>query len=408
MSDSIEHRDLRSAIEFAVLVAEEANKGKRSLPFPKELRAHFGDARIPTGSLGRLRRVIEADDTFRRRIAVGAVPELVDPIGILWLQSPTGWEDEARLLTAARAADEADADLRTALKRAEKRRAGAEQVAIRSRATVVEQSAAIESLRAELDVVRADLVKADDAVAEMRSEVVDVRNEARHARDREAALRARLEAVRSDNVAVEDAAEPSAPRAGPVVDVAELGDIAQAARAIGDRVDELVASLTPVGDVTTRGEAPAARRPEQRRPLRLPGGVIASSRAAAEFLLRSDAAVLVDGYNVAMLGWPADRIDVQRGRLLDGLENVARRHGTDVTVVFDGAAVVGAHADRRRMARVVYSPDGVTADDVIRDEVRRLPSTRTVVVVTNDGEIVRDVRALGANVVPSNALLAAL
>ena len=75
----IEHRDLRSAIEFAVLVAEEANKGKRSLPFPKELRAQFGVARIPTGALGRLRRVIEADDTFRRRIAVGAVPELVDP-----------------------------------------------------------------------------------------------------------------------------------------------------------------------------------------------------------------------------------------------------------------------------------------------------------------------------------------
>jgi len=50
----------------------------------------------------------------------------------------------------------------------------------------------------------------------------------------------------------------------------------------------------------------------------------------------------------------------------------------------------------------------VIADDVIRDEVRRLPAGRAVVVVTNDAEIIADVRALGANTLPSNALLAAL
>ncbi len=72
--------------------------------------------------LGRLRRVIEADDTFRARIAVGAVPELVDPIGILWLQRPAGLGGSGPRLLAVRAAEERDADLRTALKRAEKRR----------------------------------------------------------------------------------------------------------------------------------------------------------------------------------------------------------------------------------------------------------------------------------------------
>ena len=397
----IEHRDLRSAIEFAVLVAEEANKGKRSLPFPKELRAQFGVARIPTGALGRLRRVIEADDTFRERIAVGAVPELVDPIGILWLQRPTGWEDKVRELLATCAAEERDADLRSALKRAEKRRAAAEQVAIRSQATIVEQQATLDSLREELDLALADLAKAHDAVGEMSSELVDVRNEARHARDREAALRAKLEAAQRGG----DAApvEP-APVASPV-DVAELDEIAQAARAIGDRVDALAASFGPAA---TPSDVQAQPVTERRRPLRLPGGVIASSRSAAEFLLRTDAAVVIDGYNVAKLGWPAERLEEQRRRLLDGLENVARRYGTDVTVIFDGSTVVGAHADRRRMVRVAYSPEGVSADDVIRDEVRRLPARRAVVVVTNDAEIVRDVRALGANVVPSNALLAAL
>ena len=110
----------------------------------------------------------------------------------------------------------------------------------------------------------------------------------------------------------------------------------------------------------------------------------------------------------AKLAWPNRSLESQRNRLLDAVENLARRFGSDLTVVFDGAAVVGSHAGRRRLVRVVWSPEGVIADDVIRDEVRRLPTARAVVVVTNDAEIVADVKALGANVVPSNALLAVL
>ena len=56
----------------------------------------------------------------------------------------------------------------------------------------------------------------------------------------------------------------------------------------------------------------------------------------------------------------------------------------------------------------MYSPAGVIADDVIRDEVQRLPATRAVVVVTNDREIVRDVRAMGANTMTSDQLGALL
>jgi predicted RNA-binding protein with PIN domain len=165
---------------------------------------------------------------------------------------------------------------------------------------------------------------------------------------------------------------------------------------------ELVRTLRAQAGIRTR-------QPLARLWIALPGGVYGSSTEAAQFLIRHPGVVvLVDGYNVAKLGWPADRLDEQRRRLLDGLENLARRHGTDVTVIFDGSTVVGAHADRRRMVRVAYSPEGVSADDVIRDEVSRLPAARAIVVVTNDAEIVRDVRALGANVLPSNALLAAL
>ena len=118
--------------------------------------------------------------------------------------------------------------------------------------------------------------------------------------------------------------------------------------------------------------------------------------------------MLIDGYNVSMLGWPNLSIDEQRSALVNAVENMTLRFGTDATVVFDGADVVGAHSLRRRSTRVLFSPSGVIADDVIRAEVERTPADRHVVVVTNDAEIARDVRAAGANVLPSNALLAVL
>jgi predicted RNA-binding protein with PIN domain len=413
MSDpaSIEHRHLRSAIEYAVLMGDEITKRRTSISVPRELRSVAGKARIPTGSLGRLRRAIDSDDAFRTAIAAGALPELVDPIGILWLQRPEGWESQVEQLVAELADAAADADLRTSLRREEKRRRAAEQVAVRLRADIAGRDASIETLRAELDGLRADVVKAEDEVAELRAEVVDLRIEARHARDREAAATARLDAALgtpsmqnddADQRVEEIGVEANAVEANGVeangVDPGAVAELARATRELAGRLEALLPSEAP----------PPGPRAEARRPLRLPGGVIATSAEAAEFLMRSDAVVLVDGYNVAKLAWPSRTLEAQRTQLLDALENLARRFGSDLTVVFDGASVVGAHASRRRLVRVVWSPEGVIADDVIRDEVRRLPSARAVVVVTNDAEIATDVKALGANVVPSNALLAVL
>jgi predicted RNA-binding protein with PIN domain len=397
---SIEHRHLRSAIEYAVVMAGELQKRKKAVPVPSALRSASPRGRIPTGALGGLRRAIEADDRFRTAIAAGALPELVDPVGILWLQRPDGWENEASALVQEAEAEAADASLRSSLRREEKRRLAAEQTAARLRADLAERDVTIEALRKDVEVLRSDLVKADDEAASMRAEMIDARNEARHARDREAAATAKLDRAgsapeRSVELPTGIPVEPPA-AASSGIDPDEVADVARAVRELGARLDALLPSAEP---------APP-ERPELRRPLRLPGGVIASSALAAEFLLRSDAVVLVDGYNVAKLAWPSRSLEAQRTQLLDAMENVARRFQADITVVFDGASVVGAHTARRRLIRTVYSPEGVIADDVIRDEVRRLPATRAVVVVTNDAEIVADVKALGANVLPSNALIA--
>ena len=115
----IEHRHLRSALEFAILMAAEGQKRKPALPFPKDLKPLFNKARLPNSALGRLRRCIEGDPVFRTRLSAGALPELVDEIGQLWLAGDEGWELQASVLASVADAAVEDVGLKTQLKRAE-------------------------------------------------------------------------------------------------------------------------------------------------------------------------------------------------------------------------------------------------------------------------------------------------
>ena len=117
--------------------------------------------------------------------------------------------------------------------------------------------------------------------------------------------------------------------------------------------------------------------------------------------------LVVDGYNVTRAEWDETPLEAQRSRLLRGLGPLVARSGAEVTVVFDGT-----NAESRplvqppRGVRVLFSPQGVLADDVIRDLVAAEPAGRPVVVVTSDREIVRDVvRKPGVRVVGSRALV---
>lgn len=423
----IEHKHLRSALEFAVLMASEGQKRKPALPYPKELKPFFNKARLPSAALGRLRRVVDNDPLFRTRLAAGALPELVDDIGLLWLEHRDGWEQQAGELARRSDAAAESGDHKAQLRRAEKRRDAAEQAAARTRVELLHRDEVVGMQATEIDDLRADVAKATEVLAEMRSELTDVRMEIRHARDREAAATARAETAAAQLKDLRRREQPATSAPGPETaaatdilpdNTAAIAAASAAARQLAEQLEALLPisdqsnSAPPSSAEPTSAEptsAERAGRPHIRRtPLALPGGVIGSSGAAAEHLARTAAAFVIDGYNVAKLGWPNRPLELQRDVFLDAVENLVRRFGTDVTVVFDGASIVGAHASRRREVRVVYSPEGTIADDVIRDEVKRLPADRPVVVVTNDAEIVRDVRADGANVVPSNALLAVL
>ena len=398
---AIDVRHLRSALEFAVAMAREGQKIKPPIAYPPALRKYVKMTRLPASSLPTVHKIVEGDETFRRRLAAGALPELVDPIGRLWLERPAGWEDDVRRLIAEAESEEAAADAMRRLHRAEKRRDAAEQVATRARAEIVALTERVTERDQVVEGLRSDIVKLVEEAESLRAELIDTRTEARHARDRERAAAAKLaaaESARDDAVVARGTAEVVrdqvlADRTTLAAERSELARLAAAAQALAEQL-AVVASPPASGRV----------EPARRKALPLPGGVMGNSDAAGEYLLRSGASVLVDGYNVAKLAWPDLDLAGQRVVLLDAVENLAKRFGSDVTVVFDGADVTGATADGRRVVRVVFSPEGVLADDVIRSEVRRLPVSRQVVVVTNDRAIVHDVRALGANTMSSDQL----
>ena len=115
--------------------------------------------------------------------------------------------------------------------------------------------------------------------------------------------------------------------------------------------------------------------------------------------------LVVDGYNVTKTAWPELALEKQRDRLLAGLAPVAARSGAEMTVVFDAAdKKERPPVNRPRGVRVLFSPLGVIADDVIRELVDAEPQGRPVVVVTSDQEVVRDVARAGARPVAAPAL----
>ncbi len=407
---TIDTRQLRSALEYAVLMAQEGAKLRPPLDSPKDLRRFFDVRRVPNAGLKKIRRLVEGDEAFRSRIAAGAIPELVDEVGRLWLARPTGWEAQIEALLAEADEAEHEADLRRALRREEKRRQAAEQAAARVASEVAAARADAAALRDELQEARRRAEELERSLVEVRGELSTSRVDARHERDRlRAALeRAERSGAEADAVAPPPTAEPSPddPRDDEIARLAAEAHELRATLDAGRRAllalaDDLTPTVPPSPDAT---ETAVPRRV----PLDLPGGVLGRSAEAALHLVRSGAVVLVDGYNVTKTVWDDRSLAEQRAELIARVEDLALRHGAELTVVFDGAAIDGAHSDGRRHVRVVYSPPGESADDVIRAEVARLPASRPAVVVTSDAEIVRDVRRLGANTVPSTAFVALL
>ena len=396
---------LRSALEFAVGIAAAGVKLRPPLSFPVELRRFLRFHKLPPAALSQVRGAVESDDDFRLRLASVATADLVDPVGLLWLSRPDGWAE-----TIVDALPEKVDDDETVARRADRRRQAAEESATRARAELLNLGSELERERAAKVVMVADTDR-------LRAEVDDLRQRLREAQRSEHETTQALAKTEAELIEARRTAAVRSPPAPPIppspaVDSAAVRSLLDsAASATSEVVRLLNAALAEVGSVDARPAehvAPARHsRPVRRTPIRLPGGVLSGSVESAELLLRTAGALtLIDGYNVAKLGWPTLDLDQQREQCITAAENLAKRWKLTMSIVFDGATIEGAHASARRRVRILYSPEGVSADDVLRAELAGVSRDQPVIVVTNDRAIVTDVVAAGANTVASDAFLA--
>jgi predicted RNA-binding protein with PIN domain len=390
---------LRPALEWAIEFLRVARLRDPTLRYPSRLRQFLAQRHLSGAELKAVRRLIDRDTAFRDMLAE-SVPADADPVIHLWFARPDDWESTLADLEAAELQRRVETEQGSELAREVRRRQAAE-----ARADAAEQALSTVESRceeAEGDSRRA-ATQIEDLSAEierLRSELSAVKTELRHERDRHGATSARLEAAR----AAERQAAADAQHAAHITD-----------KVLQDR-SEVMSIGTDFADIVEQARRLAARiaevvpAPDQvmREPLAVPGRLSGDRVATAQHLVRSGATVIVDGYNVAKRWRPTEDLRTQRELLISGIEALVARLGADIAVVFDGDEVVGSHAPRRSPVRVLWSPRGTTADDVIRAEVQRLPLTRPVIVVTDDREIINDVRAAGANHVSSDAFIGLL
>ncbi|MFT4084572.1 MAG: NYN domain-containing protein, partial [Nocardioides sp.] len=134
-------------------------------------------------------------------------------------------------------------------------------------------------------------------------------------------------------------------------------------------------------------------------------GRVTSAAHLEQYLAMPRVRLIIDGYNVSKAWWASSPLEAQRIRLLQSIAPLVARTGAETTVVFDAAGTTTRPvAAAPRGVKVVFSPVGVIADDVIRDLVAAEPVGRVVLVVTDDQEIIGDVRRDGARAVPVAAL----
>ncbi len=330
---------------------------------------------------------------------------------------------------ARRLAERAADDLRAALDAA---KAAADEAAARAA-----QSAAGEAaLRRVNEDLAAALAERDTESEVLRDELTTLRGQRRAEDDPPPAeptsppvdLRAAVEGIEAAANAARRLADAlgdtarglggRGPGAGPADALGDtargLGDSGRLGAGSGGRDGGERTAGGPARRRSLRRTAIARRRAHGlgRRPVRLPVGVFDDSVEAAAHLVRVPRMLLVvDGYNITLSAWAEEGISDQRHRLVHALAELAMRTPVKVRVVFDGHSeddyppvpgrVLGA-------VRVVFSPTGVDADEVIIDTVASLPPAQPVTVATDDRRVQTEVGARGANVISARQLLGIL
>ncbi len=372
---------------------------------------------------------LESDDAFRGRVAdavreaepelaaalaAGAVPPAADPVNVAalaYLLRPPGWTEQVEaarhdLERSAIVAEEAEIARQVAELR--------QQIAA-AKATRAEE---IDKLRSELRGLRADN-------AELRKRLHEARGKAKREQARAEELDRLLAEERAASASAAAAADAELRRLRARLSQAEAAaENARRAAREGRSVDEarlrvLLDALTdatkglreeiglPPG-ITRPADSVGAVAPGPPGHRTLPGRALADSDPALldQLLALPQVHLIVDGYNVTKTGYGELPLADQRARLVSGLGVLYAQTKAEVTAVFDGAeldAPVAVQAPRG--VRVLFSPPGQTADELIGRLVRAEPSGRAVVVISSDQEVCDSARRAGARPAPASLLL---
>lgn len=422
---------LPDAVRARVIAVAAESLGRMpadQLPPALKRVASFAPARRARLAGSQIAGVLETDETFRERLAVqvraqlpelshaleeGVVPAAADPVelaALAYLLRPEGWAD-----TVARGAEVVHAERSSAQDRRsheqldrlrrhlEDAQAETREVRERYKQQVADLKTENSQLRHKLGDTRSRLKAAEDtaAAAESRAEeAVTAAEGAAGAADTEnKRLRARIEELEREISALRRA------------DRAERGEGTLRARLLLDTLLDTAQGLRrelalPAVEGAPADAVEADVAEHGARTSSSHGSLAADDPALLDQLLNLPRVhLIVDGYNVTKNAWPGASLEIQRDRLLGGIAPLAARTQAEVTVVFDAADTVERPLVKKpRGVRVLYSPFGVIADDLIRQLVAAEPQGRPVVVVTSDQAVVKDVRRAGARAVASTAL----
>ncbi|MEV7428763.1 NYN domain-containing protein [Nocardioides sp. NPDC092400] len=376
---------------------------RRVASFAPARRARLGTTAITTA----LR-----DEDLRGRVASHLVVQppsattAADRAAVAWLLRAGAWEEDlasalAEVAPAAPSREQTEVvRLRERLDAAD--RAAREQRAMH-RAQLDEVKAENTTLRRRLGEARAAERAARAAGEQAAAEVAALR---RDAGDLTAAQEKEVRRLRARVAELEagTSADRRAVRA-------ERDEATVRARVLLETVIDAAAGLRRELALPTVTGAPGDRVEAGLSPGVADGARVLTGASAGlleQYLAMPRARLIVDGYNVSKSVWPTSPLEAQRIRLVNGLAPLVARTGVDTTVVFDAGNASGARpvVSTPRGVRVYFSPEGVIADDVIRDLVGAEPPGRVVVVVTGDQAVLADVTRAGARGASVDALAA--
>lgn len=398
--------DLPEAVRTRLVSLVAASLGDVA-PLPPALKQVAGFAPARRARLGAtaILTELERDEELRGRVATQVATRAgTDPVDVAvlaWLERTEGWEE-----AVAAAVPPARADDTGRTEREQRLRERAEEAERALREQRRAHKEALDALKAEVATLRR-------TVGETRGRERAAREEAEAARAQAEETAARLDRelrqVRGQLARLEEQAGELRRQAR-----TDRDEVTVRARLLLDALNDAASGLrrelalpSVTGSPGDRVEAAVEAAADQ---VPVPTAPVAPSSPALleQYLALPRARLLVDGYNVTKSTWPTLSLEAQRTRLLGLLPGLVARTSAETTVVFDAAeSAARPVVASPRGVKVLFSPPGVIADDVIRDLVAAEPPGRVVVVVTDDRALGADVRRAGARVVAPSALVRA-